>query len=272
MKISGKHHIIAAAAIITLAACGSRITRIFMPESVGAGESFPVVVELDIDTKGSLNPAGDSYGNFAIRLPKGWRVETGQDYTEAEIKDAYEKLYFREQYVSDLLTCPVMPVNEGETAESIYEECKEMGTMTAYIYPKSDATTPMLRNRFDMPADAEKKARVIAHVNSLGYHELYVNGVKVGSDVLQPAVSRLDKRSLIVSYDITDLVTPADNDVVIRLGRGWYRQNTYNAEHEVPVVKACIDYVCGRNVEHLIATGSEWTVAETGYRDTGAWQ
>lgn len=41
------------------------------------------------------------------------------------------------------------------------------------------------------------------HVNTLGYHEIYINGRKVGEDVLTPAVSHLSKRSLIVTYDIT---------------------------------------------------------------------
>jgi len=271
MKNIRKHHL-AAATLVLLAACGSQITQIFMPESVGAGESFPVMVELDIDTKGSINPSGNSYGNFAIRLPKGWHVESSSEFSEEEVKAAYQKLYFDEQFVSDILTCPVMPTNEGETAESIYEECKGMGTMVAYIYPKAGTTTPMLRNHFDMPQGSDEKARIIAHVNSLGYHELYVNGTKVGSDVLQPAVSRLDKRALIVSYDITGLVKPTDNEVVIRLGKGWYRSNTYNAEHDGPVVKACIDHVSGKKVTHLLSTDDQWSVAETGYKDTGAWQ
>lgn len=270
--VIAKKHYIAAAALVTLAACGSKITQIFMPESVPAGESFPVMVELSVDTKGSVNPAGDSYGNFAIRLPKGWSVEPSPEFSEDEVKKGYEKLYFTDRFVSDILTCPVMPVDEGETPESVYGQCKAMGTMVAYVYPKADTSTPMLRNSFDMPRGADDKARVIAHVNSLGYHELYVNGTKAGGEVLQPAVSRLDKRSLIVSYDITDLVKPSGNDVVIRLGRGWYRANTYNAEHDGPAVKACIDCVKGRKVEHLLTTDDKWVASESGYRDTGAWQ
>ena len=31
------------------------------------------------------------------------------------------------------------------------------------------------------------------HVNTLGYHEIYINGRKVGEDVLTPAVSHLSK-------------------------------------------------------------------------------
>lgn len=268
MKKVNKYYV-AAAALVLMAACGSTITGIFMPETVEAGKSFPIVVDLDVDTKGGVNPGADSYGHLAVRLPKGWNVEASPEFTEEEVKVGYQKLYFDAKYQSS----PVMPTAEGETAESIYEECKGMGTMVAYVYPKVTLmTTPMLRNGFDMPSGSDDKARVIAHVNSLGYHELYVNGVKVGSDVLQPAVSRLDKRSLTVSYDITSLVKPSDNDVVIRLGKGWYRSNTYNARYNGPVVKACIDYVRGKEIKHLISTDDKWLAAETGYKDTGAWQ
>lgn len=269
---STKKYCIATATLALLAACGSQITQIFMPESVAAGQSFPIMVELDINTKGSINPSGNSYGNFAIRLPKGWHVENSSEFSVEEVKAAYQKLYFTEQYVSDILTCPVMPTKDGETAQTIYDECKDMGTMVAYVYPKAGMTTPMLRNSFKLPQENDEKSRVIAHISSLGYHELYVNGAKVGSDVLQPAISRLDKRALIVSYDITPLVKPSDNEIVIRLGKGWYRSNTYKAEHDGPVVKACVDHVKGKKVTHILSTDDNWLVAETGYYDTGAWQ
>jgi len=38
------------------------------------------------------------------------------------------------------------------------------------------------------------------HVNSLGYHELYVNNQKVGDALLAPAESQFDKRSFSLSY------------------------------------------------------------------------
>ena len=44
------------------------------------------------------------------------------------------------------------------------------------------------------------------HVNSLGYHEVYINGRPVSDAVLMPAVSQLDKRSLITTYDVTGLL------------------------------------------------------------------
>ena len=60
---------------------------------------------------------------------------------------------------------------------------------------------------------------MLLHVNSLGYHEVYVNGKHVGDAVLTPAVSQFDKRSLIVTYDISELVRKGSNEIVLWLGK-----------------------------------------------------
>ena len=57
---------------------------------------------------------------------------------------------------------------------------------------------PILRKKVKLT----QRETSFLHVNTLGYHEIYVNGKKVGEDVLTPAVSHLSKRSLIVTYDI----------------------------------------------------------------------
>ena len=57
---------------------------------------------------------------------------------------------------------------------------------------------PILRKKINMT----KGETSFLHINTLGYHEIYINGRKVGEDVLTPAVSHLSKRSLIVTYDI----------------------------------------------------------------------
>lgn len=62
---------------------------------------------------------------------------------------------------------------------------------------------PQLIKSFGHDGSGQK---ILLHVNSLGYHEAYLNGQKVGEGVLTPAVSQFDKRSLAVTYDITTLV------------------------------------------------------------------
>ncbi|MDE5634671.1 MAG: alpha-L-rhamnosidase N-terminal domain-containing protein, partial [Muribaculaceae bacterium] len=131
-----------------------------------------------------------------------------------------------------------------------------------------DPRSPILRHGLKLD---RIDGRVMAHVNSLGYHELYVNGEKAGDNVLSPGVSQLGKRSLIVTYDITPLVREGDNDIALWLGQGWYKSNTYNAEYAGPVAKIEIDAVNGNRSRLLLAGDESWKATESGRHDTGTW-
>lgn len=68
-------------------------------------------------------------------------------------------------------------------------------------------------------------ARAFAYLCSIGYHELYVNGKKIGTRVLAPAVSNLEKRGIYVTYDITSELRPGDNVIAVWTGPGWARSD-----------------------------------------------
>ena len=128
----------------------------------------------------------------------------------------------------------------------------------------SDGTAPMLRGRVNL----ESRTRTaFLHVNSLGTHEVYVNGVRVGDAVLQPAVSQLDKRSLIVTYDVTDLLHKGANEVTIHAGIGWYRPHAFGLRHTGPFVKAELDVLDGSGWKCVLCTDSTWEWAWGGYGD-----
>ena len=110
------------------------------------------------------------------------------------------------------------------------------------------------------------------HVNTLGYHEIYINGRKVGEDVLTPAVSHLSKRSLIVTYDITPYLREGENDLLIWLGQGWYKTTTFGAAYEGPLVKAELDVLRNGKWEVVTKTDGSWYGRESGYSDTGTWR
>ena len=110
------------------------------------------------------------------------------------------------------------------------------------------------------------------HVNTLGYHEIYINGRKVGEDVLTPAVSHLSKRSLIVTYDITPYLREGENDLLIWLGQGWYKTTTFGAAYEGPLVKAELDVLRNGKWEVVTKTDGLWYGCESGYSDTGTWR
>lgn len=133
---------------------------------------------------------------------------------------------------------------------------------------RGDVRSPILRKSF-MPGTS---GTTFLHVNSLGYHEIYLNGEKVGEDVLSPAISQLNKRSLIVTYDVTSLLKEGENELVIWLGQGWYKETTFGADHEGPVVKAEMSTFRNGRWKQLLVTDGTWRGRESGYADTGTWQ
>lgn len=128
-----------------------------------------------------------------------------------------------------------------------------------------EGRSAILRKSFTLDAPAEN---CLLHVNSLGYHEVYVNGEKVSDAVLTPAVSQLDKRSLIVTYDVANLLEDGSNEIAIWTSSGWYKPGTFRAGFDGALVKAELDVdgVC------VLATDGSWQGAASGYRDLGTWR
>jgi len=79
---------------------------------------------------------------------------------------------------------------------------------------------PWVRKVFTL---TDAPGRGTAYVNVMGYYELYVNGQKVGDEVLSPAISDLSRRSFYQTYDISKLLRPGRNCVGLWLGPGWRR-------------------------------------------------
>ncbi|MDB4903844.1 MAG: alpha-L-rhamnosidase [Mucilaginibacter sp.] len=67
--------------------------------------------------------------------------------------------------------------------------------------------------------------RIVAarlYISGLGYYEAYLNGTKIGNNVLDPGFTSYRKQVLYTTYDITDQVKKGNNILSIMLGNGWY--------------------------------------------------
>ena len=130
-------------------------------------------------------------------------------------------------------------------------------------------STPLLRRGFNIKPDKEK---FLLHVNSLGYHEVYINGKRASEDVLSPAVSQLGKRSQIVTYDVTPLITKNENDLVIWLGKGWYQEYQEDVVKGGPYVRAQLDAVTPEETRTILTTTESWQTTESGRYTFGNWR
>ena len=131
-----------------------------------------------------------------------------------------------------------------------------------------DGRSPLLRKSFTVEKNLDE---ALLYVNSLGYHEAYINGAKVSDAVLQPAVSQLDKRSLIVVYDVTDFLKEGTNEIVLWTSSGWYKPKTFGAVYDGPLVKAELDAVTADGMKSIVCTDSSWKGTWSGYSDYGTW-
>ena len=99
------------------------------------------------------------------------------------------------------------------------------------------------------------------HVSALGLYRAFVNGQRVGADLLTPGWTCYDDRIAYQSYDISHLVTAGLNRIKIWLGDGWYRSPMMWADSVIPNcwgerVAAIAEIVAGE--DSLCATGTDW--------------
>ena len=84
-------------------------------------------------------------------------------------------------------------------------------------YP--DRSQPMLRKEFTA---AKPVRRARAFICGVGFHELHLNGEKVGNHYLAPAKTDFRLQVLYETHDITNQIVEGDNAIGVMLGGGWY--------------------------------------------------
>ena len=128
--------------------------------------------------------------------------------------------------------------------------------------PTPDNVSPWLRKEFVLE---EKPSSGLAYMNILGYGELYVNGQKVGADVLTPAVADTKDGLPYVTYDIAPFLKKGRNCVAVWLGKGSTSRffYTYKKRH-APAVRLQCDLIIGGTACEIV-TDSTWKVAPSSY-------
>ena len=80
---------------------------------------------------------------------------------------------------------------------------------------------PYFRREFTLEGPP---TRARLHVASLGYHELRLNGQRVGDRLLDPAYQEYDRQVYYVTHDVTSLLKQGPNAMGVVVGNGWYSQ------------------------------------------------
>ena len=113
------------------------------------------------------------------------------------------------------------------------------------------------------------------HIGSFGYHELYVNGQRVGDSVLDPAVSRLTKRVFYRTYDISQHLRTGRNTIAIWLGQGWAgwtNWSTYGMELNSPIKHGpAIIAIIRDNKQNIAVTDTSWKTSPANLSAHAQW-
>lgn len=136
--------------------------------------------------------------------------------------------------------------------------------------PDNTMPDPWFRRVFTVET---RPRRATAFVASVGYHELFVNGRKVGDAVLAPSVTDNSKRARYVSYEIAELLVPGENVIGLWLGTGWsiFQPFATPDKPRAPIVRARFDLDFDDGSSRTIATDHTWKTHPSPNTLTGIW-
>lgn len=130
----------------------------------------------------------------------------------------------------------------------------------------AEPVAPLFRKTFTLP---DKPVRAIAYVSSLGYNELYLNGQKVGKDVLAPQVSLMDRYVFYTTHDVSALVAEGRNCLGLWLADG-YVGRFFPGSPPQGIVQLEIE--CKDDTRMTIASDGTWKTHPSHIGHIGLWQ
>lgn len=144
---------------------------------------------------------------------------------------------------------------------------------------KLPSNAPMLRKTFDVTKEVVSAK---AYVTGLGFFEFYINGAKVGDDVLSPNLTLYSKRAdigpigimtgnnfreyrvMYLAYDITRFLKNGENVAGIILGNGFYNPASFWTQgYGTPRFLGQIHIKYNDGSEDIIASDQTWKAAKS---------
>lgn len=136
--------------------------------------------------------------------------------------------------------------------------------------PDNKMADPWLRKTFVMEAVA---VQAVVYVASVGYHELYVNGQKVGDQVLAPCATDHRHRARYVTYNIRPYLRPGRNVLGLWLGVSWSIFPPYQSEDKprAPMALAQADIRLADGTAVQVVTDETWKTHPSPNTLLGVW-
>ena len=112
-------------------------------------------------------------------------------------------------------------------------------------------------------------------ISALGLYRAFINGVRVGRDLLTPGWTAYDKRLSYQTYAVGDLLKPGENEIEIWLADGWLRSQMMWGQAPIFNVWgkhiAAIAELYGRwgELKPVLVTDATWESGELPVRQSG---
>ena len=106
-----------------------------------------------------------------------------------------------------------------------------------------ETPNPLLRKEITLKKEV-RSARL--YIAGLGYSIAYLNGQRVGDQLLDMPWTQFDKQVMYNTFDVTSLLHKGKNALGVMLGNGWYNPlpfklfQTWNIRHTLTVGKPCV--------------------------------
>ncbi|MBQ3140400.1 MAG: family 78 glycoside hydrolase catalytic domain, partial [Clostridia bacterium] len=132
-----------------------------------------------------------------------------------------------------------------------------------FLKREGDAfAAPYLRKSFTLDKPVAEAYLMIC---GLGYFVAYINGEKVGDDLLATPFTKYDQNDLYLGYDVTKQLTGGKNAIAAVLGNGWYNcfsEDPWSTKHTTwrhwPKMIAELHVTYTDGTKELIATRPDW--------------
>lgn len=157
-------------------------------------------------------------------------------------------------------------------------KAKWIGTAQLFDPKQKDCNIddPWLRKTFSLKS---RPGKAVLYLASVGYHELYVNGKKIGDDVLAPAVTDHSHRARYVAYDIAPALKSGKNVIAIWLGTSWSIFGPYISPERpnTPIVIAQAAFYRDKQVRQgtkpvlMLKTDESWKTHASPNKLLGTW-
>ncbi len=119
----------------------------------------------------------------------------------------------------------------------------------------------------------EAPNRATVYLASVGYHELFINGQKVGDAILAPSATDHSHRARYNTYEIASQLHPGTNVIGVWLGVSWSIFPSYQTNDKpcTPIVMAQADLQFKNRPRQRVGTDGTWKTHPSPNRLLGVW-